>query len=187
MMNQKEYILTIVKLNLKLQCKGQICQNVITVIHTCTHIRATITVPKMAAAGGAVNNTNKKVIFKNWAPFSNCISEVNNTQIDDAKDIDITMPMYNLIEYSGTYSKISGSLWKYYSDEPALDSNSNIIYFPANNNNNISFNFKEKITGQTGNDGRKYIETMVPLRYLTNFWRTNEILFINCETNLQLK
>ena len=97
------------------------------------------------------------------------------------------MPMYNLIEYSGTYSKISGSLWKYYSDEPALDSNSNIIYFPANNNNNISFNFKEKITGQTGNGGPKDIETMVPLRYLTNFWRTNEILFINCETNLQLK
>ena len=62
--------------------------------------------------GGAAtaNNTNKKVIFKNCAPFTNCISEINNTQIDNAKDIDIVMPMYNLIEYSDNYAKATGSL-----------------------------------------------------------------------------
>ena len=56
------------------------------------------------------NNTNKKVVFKNCAPFTDCISEINNTQVDNAKDIDIVMPMYNLLEYSDNYSKTSGSL-----------------------------------------------------------------------------
>ena len=50
--------------------------------------------------------------------FTKCISRINNTDIDNAQDIDIVMPMYNLIEYSDNYSKTSGSLWKYYKDEP---------------------------------------------------------------------
>ena len=56
-----------------------------------------------AAADADANNTNRKVIFKNCAPFTNCISEINNTQVDNAKDLDIVMPMYNLIEYSDNY------------------------------------------------------------------------------------
>ena len=64
-----------------------------------------------AAADAAVNNINKKVIFKNCAPFTNCISEINNMLIDNAKDIDIVIPMYNLIEYSDNYAKTTGSLW----------------------------------------------------------------------------
>ena len=54
----------------------------------------------------------KKVIFKNCAPFTNCISEINNTQIDNAKDIDIVMPMYNFKEYSNNYLKTSRILWQ---------------------------------------------------------------------------
>ena len=61
-------------------------------------VKGTITVPNTEAAGAAVNNTNKKVIFKNCIPFTNCITEINNTQVDDAQDIDIVMPMYSLIE-----------------------------------------------------------------------------------------
>ena len=72
-----------------------------------------ITVNNTAGAGAAANNTNKKVIFKNCAPFTNCISEINNTQIDNAEYIDIVMSMYNLIEYSNNYSKTSVSLWQY--------------------------------------------------------------------------
>ena len=68
-------------------------------------VKGTISVNNTAAQGAAANNTNKKVIFKNCAPFTNCISEINNTQIDNAKDIDIVMPMYNLIEYSDNYAK----------------------------------------------------------------------------------
>ena len=77
-----------------------------------THIlvTGTITVPNTTAAGVAVNNTNKKVIFKNCAPFTNCISKIDNTQVDDAQDIDIVVPMYDLAEYSDAYLKTSGSL-----------------------------------------------------------------------------
>ena len=81
----------------------------------------------------AANNRNKKVIFKNRAPFTNCISEISNTQIDNAKDIDIVMSMCNLIEYSDNYSKTSRSLWKYCKDIPALN-NGNIVNFNEANN-----------------------------------------------------
>ena len=59
----------------------------------------------------------KEIIFKNCAPFTDCISEINNTQVDNAKDLDVVMLMYNLIEYSDNYSKTRGSLWQYYRDE----------------------------------------------------------------------
>ena len=76
----------------------------------CILVNRTITVNSTAATDPDVNNTNKKVIFKNCAPFINCISEINNTQVRNAQDINIVMPMYNLIEYSDNYSKTSGSL-----------------------------------------------------------------------------
>ena len=74
-------------------------------------VKGTITVNSTAAAGAGANNGNKKVIFTNCAPFTICINEINNTQGDNAKDTDIVMPMYKLIEYSDNYSKTSGSLW----------------------------------------------------------------------------
>ena len=90
-------------------------------------VKGNISVNNISAAVGDANNTNKKVIFKNCAPFTDCISKINNTQVDNAKDIDIVMPMYNLIEYSDNYSKISGSLWKYCKDIPAINNNGDII------------------------------------------------------------
>ena len=146
-------------------------------------VKETITLNNTAAAGAAANNTNKKVIFKNCAPFTNCISEINNTQIENAKDIDIVMPMYNLIEYSDNYAKTTGSLWQYCKDIPARNANGDIAIF-AENNTTDSFKFKAKITGQTGIDGTKDVEIMVPLKYLSNFWRILEIPLINCEVNL---
>ena len=56
-------------------------------------------------------NNNTKIAFKNCAPFKNCRTEINETFVDDAKFINITMPMYNLIEYSDNYSDTSGGLW----------------------------------------------------------------------------
>ena len=82
-------------------------------------VKGNITVNNTAAAGTDANNANKKVRFKNCAPFTNCLSKINNTQIDNAEYIDILMPMYNLIEYSDNYSKTSGSLWKYCKEIPA--------------------------------------------------------------------
>ena len=72
------------------------------------HVRGTITVNNTTAESAAANNNNKKVICKNCAPFTNYIGEINNTDLDNAKDLDIVMPMYNLIEYSDNYSKTSG-------------------------------------------------------------------------------
>ena len=148
-------------------------------------VKGTISVTNTAAADAAANNINKKVIFKNSAPFTNCISEINNMQIDSAKDIDIVMPMYNLMEYSDNYAKTTGSLWQYFKDIPARDAN-NIIEEFTDGNTTDSFNFKAKITGQTGKNGTKDVELMVPLKYLSNFWRTLEMPLINCEVNLIL-
>ena len=148
-------------------------------------VKGTISVNNTAAQSAAANNTNKKIICKNCAPFTNCINEINNTQIDNAKDIDIVMPMYNLIEYSDNYAKTTGSLWQYYKDIPALNANDEIIIF-ADGNTTDSFNFKVKITGRTGNGATKHVEIMVPLKYLSNFWRTLEMPLINCEINLIL-
>ena len=86
---------------------------------------------------------NKAVAFKNNAPFINCISKINGVKIDNAEDLDVVMPMYNLLEYSKNYRKTTGSLWNYYRDEPSdpLSSNSE------------SFKYKTRITGNTYNVG----------------------------------
>ena len=83
-------------------------------------VKETITIEGAGADAAArqADERDKGAIFKNCAPFTNCISKINNTQVDNAKDIDIVMPMYNLIEYSDNYAKTSGSLWQYYRDEP---------------------------------------------------------------------
>ena len=75
-------------------------------------VKGTITVLNTSAAGAAVNNTNKKVRFKNCAWFTDCITEINNTRVNDAQKTGVVMSMYNLIEYSYTYLKTSGSLWR---------------------------------------------------------------------------
>ena len=95
------------------------------------------------------------------------------------------MPMYNLIEYSDNYVKTTGSLWQYCKDIPARNNNNEITEYTGGNATD-SFNFKAKITGRTGDDGTKDVEIMVPLKYLSNFWRTLEIPVINCEISLFL-
>ena len=134
-----------------------------------------------------VNNQQLQVLIQIiQIAYTNCISQINNTQIDNAKDTDIVMSMYNLIEYSDNYSKTSGSVWQYCKDIPAVNNNGNIVEFNGANATD-SFNFKAKITGQTNNNGRiDHVEIMVPLKYLSNFRRTLEIPLINCEINLTL-
>ena len=96
------------------------------------------------------------------------------------------MPMYNLIESSDNYSKTSGSLWQYCKNIPAVNNNGNIINFNEANATD-SLNFKAKITVQTDDDGEiDNVEIMVPLKYLSNFWGTLKMPFINCEVNLIL-
>ena len=129
------------------------------------------------AAARQADERDKGVAFKNCAPFTNCISEINNTQVDNAKDIDIVMPMYNLTEYSDNYAKTTGSLWQYFRDEP-----------DDNKEYSESFKSKIKITGKTPDyDNEEDVEIMVPLKYLSNFWRTLEMPLINCEVSLILR
>ena len=118
----------------------------------------------------------KRVIFKNCAPFTKCISRINGADIDNAQDIHIVMAMHNLTEYSDNYSKTSGSLWYYYKDE----ANSNL-------GDSESYKSKLKITEKTPDNGNTNdVEIMVPLKYLSNFWRTLEMPSSNCEANLIL-
>ena len=135
-------------------------------------VKGNITVNNTANAGASAKNINKKVIFKNCAPFTNCISKINNTKIDNAEYIDIVMLMYSLIEYSNNYSKTSGSLCQYCEEIPAVNNAINIVDFNGANATD-SFSFKTKITGQTvanNNNGNIGVEIMVPLKYLSNCW-----------------
>ena len=90
------------------------------------------------------------------------------------------MSLYNLIEYSDNYSKTSRSLWQYYRDEPFINNNGIIIGVP-DDSDSVLFRSKQKITGQTGNNGTKDGKKMVPLKHSNNFWRTLEMPIINCE------
>ena len=96
------------------------------------------------------------------------------------------MPMYNSLEYNDNYSKTSGSLWQYCRVIPAVNNNYDIVDFNGANATD-SFDFITKITGQTDNNGRRdIVEIMVPLKYLSNFWKILEMSLINCEVNLIL-
>ena len=151
---------------------------------------------------------NRPFILKNNAPFISCITRINGELIEDADDLDIVMPMYNLLEYSKNYRKTIGSLYNYYRDELTNDGNDNF----ANRNavNSEAFKYKNKITGNTynvnsailnpvgnarvnnpnyvaNNSGKKSIELAIPLKYLGNFWRALNIPLISCEVSLELK
>ena len=148
---------------------------------------------------------NRPLILKNNAPFDSSITRINNELIEDADDLDIVMPMYNLLEYSKTI----GSLYNYYRDE--LNDDANLNNF-ANNNvvSSKSFQYKNKIIGNTynvdstivpvaggarvanpnhdaNNSSEKNVELAIPLKYLGNFWRALDIPLINCEVSLELK
>ena len=130
-----------------------------------------ITVPNIGAK--AKPNNEKNIIIKNCPLFTNIISEINNTQIDNTKDIYKVMTMYDLV--SDNSSKTSESLWQYYRDEPFLDNNGAIADFPEGNNNSALFKFKAKMTHRTENDGTKNVKIRVPLKYLSNFYE-----FLQC-------
>ena len=107
----------------------------------------------------------------------------NGIQVDNAKYINAVTPVFNLIEYSHKYSKASESLWQYYRDETTFADHAT----PANSpGNSASLKFKQKITGSAGDDSTKNVEIMVPLKYLSNFWRFLEMPLMNCEINLIL-
>ena len=149
------------------------------------------------------------MIIKNNAPFISCITRINGELIEDADDLDIVMPMHNLLEYSKNYRKSIGSLYNYYRDELS-DDNDNDYFGNIKVVNSEAFKYKSKITANTynanstilnpagdarinnsnyieNNSGKKSIELAIPLKYLRNFWRALNILLISCEVSLELK
>ena len=134
-----------------------------------------------------IDTRNTFLAFKNNASFTNCISKINNVLIDNVEDLDIVMPMYNLLEYHKSYRKITGSFWNYYRDEsnnpPLNDDDTPTINYNADPiTNSESFRYKSSITGITSNANqencenteqentkiKKIHEIVVPLKYLSN-------------------
>ena len=103
------------------------------------------------------------------------ITEINSTQVDNAKYLNVAMPMYNLIEHRDNLLKTSGSLYQFYRDEPH-----------ATLTDSESLKFKSGFLGNTNNAGNIDAEIALSLKYLINFWRTLEMSLINCEINLIL-
>ena len=146
----------------------------------------TVTRAIAGAAGGdpqrkQVLNAATQVVFKNCAPFKDCRTEINDTFVDYANFINITMPMYNLIEYSDNYSDTSGSLWQFKRDEIEgdVDLTVDAQHIP---NNSSSFKYKSSfITDRNG------VKIAVLLKYLSNFWRSLEMPLINYKVEISLK
>ena len=146
-------------------------------------LKGTVTVTRP----GRIIMYDKKLALKNNAPFTSCISKINNTLIDNAEDLDIVMPMYNLLEYSKNYRKTIGSFWNYYRDEPNSGiggENNNVNYSIKDS---VSFDYKTSITGKLeGNNTERETGIVVPLKYLSNCCWTLNMSLINCEINLIL-
>ena len=149
----------------------------------CILVSGTITVNGIVnGAENEINRRNRPLILKNNAPFVSCITKLNNELIEDAEDLDVVMPMYNLLEYSENYRKTIGSFYNYYREELSNDNNNNNF---ANRDvvNSNTCKYKNKITGNTYNVeagaaghkankvGTQKIELAIPLKYLGNFWR----------------
>ena len=164
-------------------------------------VKGKITVTAPGANNDADNirdKRNRPLILKNNAPFVSCITRINGELIEDADDLDIVMPMYNLLEYSKNYRKTIGSLYNYYRGELSDDADDNNFDNIKVINSN-TFKYKNKITGNTYNvdagtqgydvnkNGTQEIELGIPLKYLGNFWRALNIPLISREVSLELK
>ena len=148
-------------------------------------VKGKITVTK--GENNDVNNDafDKKLDLKNNAPFTSCISKINGILIDNAEDLDIVMSMYNLLKYTKSYRKTTGSLFNYHRNEPNSGAVGIINYSIKDSE---SFNYKTSITGKLeGNNAEQDdTEIAVPLKYLSHFWRTLDVPLTNCEISLTL-
>ena len=127
-----------------------------------------------------------QVAFRSCASFTECVTRIDEITIHDAENLDLVMPMYNLIEYSSNYSETTRSLW-FYSKDEATDFNADI----ANTDDLNSFKYRDKLLENTGADGAngilKNARITVPLTYLSSFWRSLKMPLINCKVELKLK
>ena len=148
----------------------------------CDYVDAYILVDGTIRAGGA--NANTRLALKNCVPFTKCNLEINDEHVDTAENLDIVMAMYNLIEYSDNYQDSSATLYQYKRDEPPADIANNLAI-----NNSSSFKYKVGLLGNpaaVNNVARRNVKVFVPLKYLSNFFRSLELPLINCKIKLNL-
>ena len=117
--------------------------------------------------------------FKNCAPFDTCNITINDEHVEKAEDLDIVMPMYNLLEYSGNYQDSTGSLYQFKRDEPP-DDNANV------RNATTSLVYKSKLIKGTDDNNVNNVKLVVPLKYVINFFRLLEMPLVNCKIDLEL-
>ena len=149
----------------------------------CDYADAYILVDGTIRAAGADANT--RLDLKNCAPFTKCNLEINDEHVDTAENLDIIMPMYNLIEYSDNYQDSSATLYQYKRDEPPEADTA--AYLTADNSS--SFKYKIKLSGDPVLDGaiaKRNVKVVVPLKYLSNFFRSLDMPLINCKIRLNL-
>ena len=133
----------------------------------------------------AAANPNTRLALKNCAPFTKCNLEINDEHVDTAENLNITMPMYNLIEYSDNYQDSSATLYQYKRDEPPEVNAINALTTDTSS----SFKNKVSLLGNPVPDGnitKRSVKVVVPLRYLSKFFRLLEIPLINCKIKLNL-
>ena len=119
------------------------------------------------------------VAFKNCAPFRTCDVTINDEHVEKAEDLDIVMPMYNLLEYSDNYQDSTGSLHQFKRNEPP-DDNADVA------NNTSSLVYKSKLISGTDDNNVNNVKLVVPLKYVSSFFRSLEMPLVNCKTNLEL-
>ena len=147
------------------------------------------TAANVNATNTANNNDfgNKKLVFNNNAPFINCMSKINRVKIDNAEDLDVVIAMYNLLKYSKNYRKTTDSLWNYYRDQPNSNIGDNNITHSFLNSESFDYKANFMNNGVTHDNLTKNdVKIVVPLKYLSNFWRHLNIPLINCEVELIL-
>ena len=129
-------------------------------------------------------DANTRLALKNCAPFTKCNLETNDEHVDTAENLDITMPIYNLIEYSDNYQDSSATLYQYKRDEPPEDDT--VADLTADNSSSL---YKISLLGNpvvANNIARINVKVVVPLKYLSNFFRSLEMPLINCKIKLNL-
>ena len=149
----------------------------------CDYAEAYILIDVTIRAAAA--NANTRLALKNFAPFTKCNLEINDEHVDTAENLDMTMPMYNLIEYSDNYQDSSATLYQYKRDEPPEDN----AIADLTVNNSSSFKYKVSLLGNPvldRNITKISVKVVVPLKYLSNFFRSLEMLLINCKIKLNL-
>ena len=133
----------------------------------------------------AAADANTRLALKNCAPFTKCNLEINDQHVDTAENLDITMPMYNLIEYSDSYQDSSATFYQYKRDKPPEANGINDLTTDTSS----SFKYKVSLLGNpvvANNIARINVKVVVPLKYLSNFFRSLEMPLINCKIKLNL-